>query len=236
MKPLAVSLVVLLLAPAAWARSYTTSFPRTENPISESGNWINGGTTGIDWTNVQTTPGLAFGTMVGTDPSPRAYADTTAILSGLWGPNQTVRAIVDAPRPSNLPLVYEEVELRLRTTITPNSITGYEVTCSVIADPHHGNYIQIVRWNGPLGSFTYLDGASGQGHCATGDVLMATISGSKIDVYRNGTWVESATDSTYASGSPGIGFFLQGATGLDANFGFSSVTLSDAPVGSASKH
>jgi hypothetical protein len=38
-----------------------TNFPLTEDPISEGGNWIGGGTTGLDWNNVQTTPGFANG-------------------------------------------------------------------------------------------------------------------------------------------------------------------------------
>ena len=42
--------------------SYSTTFPLTENPISEGGSWTNGGATGLGWANVQTTPGLSFGT------------------------------------------------------------------------------------------------------------------------------------------------------------------------------
>ena len=32
--------------------TYNTNFPGIESPISEGGNWINGGTNGIDWTDV----------------------------------------------------------------------------------------------------------------------------------------------------------------------------------------
>src|SRR5262249_6167422 len=42
--------------------SYSTTFPLTENSISEGGSWTNGGATGLGWANVQTTPGLSFGT------------------------------------------------------------------------------------------------------------------------------------------------------------------------------
>src|ERR1700729_3247334 len=45
--------------------TYTTNFPLTENPISEGGKWINGQKDGVDWTDVRTTPGLAFGTEIG---------------------------------------------------------------------------------------------------------------------------------------------------------------------------
>ena len=59
--PLTFLLLALAFSPVpeAAARTYTTNFPLTENPISEAGNWINGGTVGLDWTNVSTTPGLA---------------------------------------------------------------------------------------------------------------------------------------------------------------------------------
>jgi len=47
------------------ASTYTTNFPLTEDPISEGGKWINGKKDGVDWANVRTTPGFAFGTEIG---------------------------------------------------------------------------------------------------------------------------------------------------------------------------
>ncbi len=85
---------ILLLAAVAVAQTYTTHFPLTENPISEGGKWINGGVVGLDWTNVQTTPGFAFGTMPGTAGSP-GFADSWALLSGTWGPDQTAQATIN---------------------------------------------------------------------------------------------------------------------------------------------
>ena len=223
---LSIQLGLLALLPVmAWSQgTYTTNFPSTENPISEGGRWINGGTTGLDWSNVRTTSGLAFGTQSGAG----GYDDSTAVLSGSWGPNQTVQATVAIVTPSSASSVFEEVELRLRTTITPHSITGYEVNCSVSTNSSN-NYLQIVRWNGALGSFTYVGGMGNGGtHCVNGDVLKATISGSTINVYLNGSLVATATDNTYTSGSPGIGFFLQNASsGFNANFGFSSFSATD---------
>jgi hypothetical protein len=222
---LAVRLGLLALVPMlAWSQgTYTTSFPLTENPISESGKWINGGVTGLDWTNVRTTSGLAFGTESGSIN----YNDSTAVLAGTWGPTQTAQATVAVSSASSTSGIFEEVELRLRTTITAHSITGYEINCSVATS---ANYVQIVRWNGPLGSFTLLDGRA-NGPCVNGDILKATINGSTITVYRNGTSLFSVTDSTYTTGSPGVGFYLQGASGLDSNYGFSSFSATD---GSAS--
>src|ERR1700733_9998746 len=77
------------------AQSYSTSFPLTENPISEGGKWINGTTVGLDWNNVYTSGGFAGG--VG--PSSTTYADPAAILAGSWGPNQTVQATVRVSTP-----------------------------------------------------------------------------------------------------------------------------------------
>src|SRR4051795_227803 len=47
-------------------RSYSTSFPLAENPFSEGGNWINGRVDGLDWADVRSTPGFAYGTESGT--------------------------------------------------------------------------------------------------------------------------------------------------------------------------
>ena len=63
--------------------------------------------------------------------APAGYDDSTAVLSGTWGPNQTVQATVAVTSASSASSVFEEVELRLRTTITANSITGYEVNCGI---------------------------------------------------------------------------------------------------------
>jgi hypothetical protein len=221
------SLIVALLSSLGWGNTYSTNFPLTENPISDSGKWINGQTVGIDWTNVRTTTGFAFGTMIGTDPAPAQYADATAVLTGNWGADQTVQGTVKLLSGSSAPNVFEEVELRLRTTIAAHSITGYEVNCSVSTT---NQYIQIVRWNGPLASWTQLNGVTG--HCVNGDVLKATISGTTsttITVYLNGNVVLTATDSgsPFTTGNPGMGFFLQGTSGLDANYGFSSFSATD---------
>ena len=98
-------------------RPYSTTFPLTENPTSEGGNWINGKAVGVDWGDVRTTPGLAFGTNAG------GYADPTAILTGNWGPDQVVQATVHSVNQTDG--LYEEVELRLHSTISNHSNTGY---------------------------------------------------------------------------------------------------------------
>src|SRR6476646_10753489 len=81
---------VLWSGTKAWARTYTTQFGLTENPISEGGNWINGKANGADWADVSTTNGLAIGLESGFT----GYDDATAVLSGTWGNDQTAEATV----------------------------------------------------------------------------------------------------------------------------------------------
>ena len=81
-------------AASATANSYTTDFPHAENPISEGGKWTSG-RAGLDWGDVRTIPGFAFGIEAGGNrPEPDKYDDPTAILTGKWGPDQTAQAKV----------------------------------------------------------------------------------------------------------------------------------------------
>jgi chitodextrinase len=203
---------------AVTSGNYSTSFPNTEDPISEGGNWLNGKTNGLDWTDVRTTPTLAFGTQSG---SSGQYDDSTAVLTGNWGPDQTVQAAVHSANQNNT--IWEEVEIRLRTTITAHSITGYEINFRCTSDG--SQYTEIVRWNGVLNSFTQISQATGPG-IHDGDVVKAVITGSTITAYINGVQVNQATDSTYTSGSPGMGFWLFG-TANNADYGFTSFAASD---------
>lgn len=209
---------------AQGGRTYTTDFPLTENPMSEGGNWINGQTVGLDWKNFRTTPGFAFGTQNGSGGPP--YDDSTAIVSGVWGPDQTAQATVRTVN-QQTGSVYEEVELRLRTSISAHVNTGYEVNFRCTHDG--SQYQEIVRFNGPINSFTYLARLTGGRGLYDGDVIKATIIGNVITVYQNGIQINQATDSTFTSGSPGIGHWLRGPGGLIADYGFTSFAASDGP-------
>jgi len=214
----ATSLAVTVTVSNTLLRPYSTNFPLTENPISEGGNWVNGQKNGNDWGDVQTTPGLAFGTNAG------GFADPTALVAGSWGPDQTAQATVHSVNQNDS--ITEEVELRLRSNISPHNITGYEINfrCSKT----NNAYSQIVRWNGPLGDFTYLWASGGpQYGVANGDVVKATIVGNVITVYINGVQMGQVTDNTFAMGSPGMGFYLSGASGINSDFGFTSFMASD---------
>ena len=91
-------------------RSYTTRFQLDEDPISEGGKWINGGKDGIDWYNVITKNGVAYGAVTQGD-----YTDPTALLAGTWGKNQKVKARVFSRNQTEK--YYQEVEIRLRSTL-----------------------------------------------------------------------------------------------------------------------
>lgn len=222
-----VPLVILLLALSflfgtdAEARTYTTNFPLTGNPISEDGNWINGKTIGFDSADVSTTPGFAFGCQSGSN----GYDDSTALLTGSWSSDQSVTATVyfRNQRGGNS---YEEVENRLRSSLSAHSCTGYEILFRCLKDSSF--YVQIVRWNGPLGIFTYLtDQRGAQFGISDGDMVRATMVGIVIAACVNNVQVAQATDKAYSGGSPGMGFFLQGATAMNRDYGFASFTASD---------
>src|SRR6202035_54803 len=208
-------------------KPYSTTFALTENPISEGSNWINGGVTGVDWGNVRTTPGLAFGTVVSGAPP---FNDSTALLAGTWTSNQMAQATVHTVNQTKA--IYEEVELRLRSTITAHSSTGYEFDYRCTADG--SQYVVIVRWNGLLNHFTYLSSTKapiGPG-LHNGDVVTATAIGSTLTAYINGVKIVQVTDSTYSDGSPGMGFYNQrGTLGNNSDYGFTSFTATDGLTG-----
>jgi hypothetical protein len=221
--------------PAQPVRSYRTNFELDEDPVSEGGMWLNGRSDGIDWCNVVTRNGVAYGEVSrmavaerrveqGNLPSSSSegtapigdYDDPTAVLAGPWGRNQTARARVFSRKPTDR--YFQEVEIRLRSTMTPHSCTGYEVfwRCLKTEDA----YAEIVRWNGKVGDFTSLRKLLGPGYgVADGDLVEATIVGNVIKGFVNGLEVISATDDTFDAGSPGIGFnFFVGDTNVDHGF------------------
>jgi hypothetical protein len=214
-------------APAGTHGPYTTTFSRTENPISEGGKWLNGRTDGLDWTDVSTTPGFAFGTEIGGNRSdPQKYDDSTALLKGSWGPNQTVQATVRSVNPNQDGKVWEEVELRLRSSISPHDCTGYEVMFRCTKIPQA--YCNIARWEGPLGKFTMLKETRGSEYgVKDGDVVKASMIGKILSVYINGVRMIQLSDNKFASGNPGVGYYLEGATGVIGDFGFSSLMATD---------
>ena len=144
------------------------------------------------------------------------YNDSYAYLSG-FPPDQSASATI-LQNPNATSTDGWEIEILVRWSDSANSPTGYE--CNL---EHAGGGLTIVRWNGPSGDFTVLAGATNQPISKTGDIFTANIVGNVITVYFNGVQVLQATDSTYATGNPGMGFFVRDPA-LPADFGFSSFT------------
>ena len=215
--------------PADWRQVDGTPYsilvlkvPGSENPLAEGGAWINGAAIGLDWANVRTFRGLALGAQP--DFAAR-YADSTALLTGTWGPNQTVEATVHTVHQKSSE--YEEVELRLRSALSPHRNAGYEVTFRCLSN--EAAYAGIARWNGALGDWTSLALSKGAHYgVRDGDVIKATIIGNVITGYLNGAQVVQATDSTYANGAPGMGFYLEGGpSSSQSDYGFTTFSATD---------
>ncbi len=202
-------------------KTYATSFSLSENPISEAGAWVQGGLkTGLDWTNVRTNGSIAYGTQTGQG----GYDDSIALLGG-FGPNHRISAVVHYVGNRSSSTSTHEIELILRGNFSAHDQRHYE--CNIGYSGSSGWYAQIMRLDGPLGSFTPL-GTTVNAVPAVkdGDVFEAEIIGSTINTYLNGVKLETATDSAYASGQPGIGFFWRGTENV-TDFGFTSITVTD---------
>ena len=198
----------LLLAAAGFSQTYTTSFDGTENPLSEGGVWSHNG---LHWKKVQKANGIAFGSQTGSG----GYDDSYAYLSG-FPADQSASAVIQRTSGSS---GNHEVEILLRWRDTPDSAKGYE--CLI---PYDGAYPpHIVRWNGPLGDFTFLKRGDVSVLAKTGDTFRATIQGNLIIGYFNGVEIIRATDPTYTTGNPGIGFYRE-TGGTNSDMAFTSYT------------
>lgn len=205
-------------ASVAPLKSYTTSFPATENPMSQGSIWTQGAATGVDWTNVQTTPGLAFATQ--TIHAHPPFDDSIACLSG-HHPDQWCQGTI-----SNTSSHSREVELILRGTITANSAILYEIDITQNAG------LAIAKWSGPLNGFTVITvpGFATGVSLADGAVWYAQIVGNAILVKCNGTIVYSGTDNSIATGNPGLGFygdFEAGSPTANNTLGWSSYSAGE---------
>jgi hypothetical protein len=218
------------------ARSHRTHFELDEDPISEGGLWLNGKADGVDWCDVVTRGGVAYGAisrmqvaerraeqgslgagLEETGAAPEGdYDDPTAVLRGDWGANQHAQGAVFSRDPTEG--YFQEVEFRLRSSIMPHRCTGYEVFFRCLKSD--AAYAEIVRWNGKIGDFTSLAKLIGpQYGVQDGDVIEATVIGNVLRGFINGVEVISATDDVFTSGCPGIGFnFFVGDTNVDHGF------------------
>jgi len=200
---------------------YRTTFAGDENPLSEGGKWSNDG---LDWTKIRKARGVAYGTQTGTNQGPYRYDDSYAHLAG-FPPDQEAWAQVHIAKPD--PSCHQELEILLRWNSSAHCTTGYECFARCVSDG--SSYLQVVRWEGPLGKFTYLADKRGVNYgLKDGDILKASIVGNLITVSINGVEKAQVRDDTYKTGSPGIGTFLQcdngRGVGSNQNFGFRNFT------------
>ena len=224
----------------ASVNSYRTEFPLDEDPISEGGRWINGRKDGIDWIDIITRNGVAYGAVTrmgvaerrveqgnlassapGGDIHLGDYDDPTAVLAGTWGRNQHAKARVFSRNQTEK--YFQEVEIRLRSVIRARLCTGYEVFWRCLKTENA--YAEIVRWNGKIGDFTSLKKLIGSQYgVKDGDLVAASIVGNVLKGFINGVEVISATDDAFDTGSPGIGFnFGVGNTNVDHGFTYFEV-------------
>lgn len=184
--------------------TYATTFPLTENPISEGGAW----TSGNDplQSAVQTSGGLAFGTQTGNESAGGNFNDSVAYLGG-FPPDHKITGVVHRSGTPNGDL---EIELWLRASVgalrtgLPFGDThtyGYECNIGI---GEFGTFLQI-------GLFKSTNLFSGSVSISDGDVVEASIAGNVITVKINGVQAAQVTDGTNAfpTGNPGIGFFRE---------------------------
>ena len=208
--------------------TYSTTFSGTENPISESGVWTNGGSVGLDWKNVQTNGSIAHASA--TSPT---YDDCCAHLSGFDPVSHYAQATIYKAG-GYAPTDNHEVELLVAATITANSIYLYEFLWSV------AGAVQFVRWDGGMGTIdtgavTVRGLDTGIGSPADGDVIKLTfgISGGNpiMDLYVNGVLKKEMTDTTAgklsSGGQPGMSFFVRSGDTTLTSYGFTDFSASD---------
>ncbi len=194
-----------------------TSFDLDENPVSGGGIWQQqGGLTGLDWTNVQSQGGIAFGTLTGAG----GYNDSIALLGG-FSPDYRISAVIHFDGTRDDSTSTHEVELMLRGSYDPHDQHVYE--CNIGYSGAQGWYAQVIVLDGPIGTFTDIgQSVNSVPEVQDGDVFSAEIVGNVIHTYLNDLELVTATDDTLSGGQPGIGFFWRGTENV-SDFGFDSV-------------
>jgi hypothetical protein len=216
---------------AAAASGYSTSFPNTENPLSDSGNLVCPSTIYSYYQAVRTTPGKCFG--VGASAVYDDCVVRTAAGLGISTTSHYSRAVVHRTGGYTPPSTHE-VEIVLMVSETASTLKLYEGLFAF------GSTFTAVRWNGTGGDFTvagtgsWTDSPDIDTGAATnvqhGDVVegIAEIVGGspRLTFKLNGTTFWRCTDTSgdkLTSGQPGLSFFARSGTGLDmAAFCFSS--------------
>ena len=129
--------------------------------------------------------------------------------TGEWGPNQHGKATAHVEKPTDE--WFQEVQIRLRCTLAPHSISGYEIFFRCLKGEL--GYAEIVRWNGAVGDWTSLQRETGPEYGVEhGDVIEAKIEGDAITGYVNGVDKITTVDDTLKTGAPGSASTSESAT------------------------
>jgi hypothetical protein len=211
---------------------YTTSFPLTENPISEGGRWISAGAFG-SWSDMRTTTGLAFGTQ-DTPVSP-PYDDSGALLrpppGKSWGRNQRVIGQVKIANRGSW-TGFHELPILLRGHIATGVLKGYECLFPCTTSTK----LEMTQWLGPLA--TNPGGVAGNPNSfgahaeepswpglSDNDFILAQIVGTVITMahqpaagggYTSYLTYDTASDAVrFSDGMPGIFHWKNGTSNHD---------------------
>lgn len=201
--------------------SYSTTFPLTETPISESGNWLKltpegGPTDHTGWHGMITSGGNIMprynSGAVGGGPLAGEYDDCYAYLSGVWAQDLWAEGTIYRGAGD------KEIELLFRVVdqANPAQIRAYEC----LFDLGVGS-VEIARWDGPPTDYNTL-AAGTPGEYFDGDQVAASIRGTNpvvVTCYlalaatpNNWTQILQHSDSDperLITGAPGIGAFCR---------------------------
>lgn len=197
--------------------SYSTSFPASQTPVSEGGNWI------LPWpaqfpTGMNSIAGVgAFG-----DAASSGFQDSVSTLVGTnYGPTQVFDCVVAITGGYGA----AEVEIHARTTFDTSHIYLYEIDIIPAA-----TRIDLVRWNGGFGDVSLLNTGT-LGAVADGDHFTVSVTNSGSDVLitaaHKGVTIVSVTDTApnarYLAGNPGMGGDIGGSG--SPNIGWKSYSV-----------
>jgi len=186
--------------------SYSTNFPLTENPISESGKWRVGGVTGY-YGSPRTTTGKCF---AGSTVTPGELDDNLAqLISPVISANCSITTTISKSTGSKTDSFEAAHYGRMNIDAGTTFVRGYEILIGF----NPGEF-QVVKWLGVShafpANFVVLSTSGSPAAVSNGDVFRTDFIGNVITCYRNGVLFNTTTDSSspWLDGSPGMGFFV----------------------------
>lgn len=220
--------VFLRRAPVA-LQSYFTNFPNTEDPLSEGNRWIGGFTVGGSWNDVRSLGGLA--TLSAVDHQTGDFNDQTALLLpnpgfASWRPNIRITGIAKHNPPATTN--FRELEFRFRSALSAGVNSGYELNFGVGA---LSPYSQLMRWNGPHGSFDPINAdIAGIPLIVEDDEVVADLIDHAIRIFVNGDQkgaanIAAIAGTVFDTGLPGVGFY----NNISTNYGWKSIRVEELP-------